>query len=122
MCPKRVFVENIRKLTLENTQPHAYPFQESQLGRVQIGLSYVADEIPWEIHHHVTQTFRVESGQGRLEYQQNGKVQWEPLEDGSFAVVPQGVPHRIVNMGGPNSPLKLNANYIKDFSDKKWIH
>ena len=123
-CCSKVFTGNIEQLTLLNEEQQYFRYQEGRYGRLQIGLSSITTEIPWETHEFITQFIRVEAGEGLLEYvepktRRNVQVK---LEDGMSAVIPQSVPHRIVNTLGPQRPLKLYGIYAKDSNTREWIH
>ena len=110
-------MSNIEQDTLRNTKELDLVFSETNVGpRLQIGLSSVETEIPWETHHTLTQFFRVEEGTGILYV---GPRSWD-LSDGVAAIVPQGYPHRIINTGP--KPLKLYSVYAKDSAIKTWDH
>ncbi len=123
-CCTKVFTGNIRQLTLLNEEQQVFQYQEGPYGRIQIGLSSINTEIPWETHKFITQCIRVEAGKGILEYMDphRRKMITVKLEDGITAVIPQNVPHRITNTQGYNKPLKLYGIYSKDSDTREWLH
>lgn len=123
ICGARIFFDDIEQGTLKNDKPMDLVFKESgDAPRLQVGYQSVLWDIPWETHRYVTQFFRVERGQGKLEIQTPGSpdVETYMLHDGSAAIIPTGYPHHIVNMGP--EPLKLYSIYAKNSDFPDWIH
>lgn len=122
-CGARIFFDDIEQSTLKNDKPMDLVFKESgDAPRLQVGYQSVLWDIPWETHRYVTQFFRVEKGEGKLEIQMPGTptVETYMLHDGSAAIIPTGYPHHIVNMGP--EPLKLYSIYAKNSDFPDWIH
>ncbi len=63
------------------------------------------EDIGEEIHQHVDQFFRIESGRGRVVL--NDEV--TEVSDGFAIVVPAGTKHNLINIG--DTPLKLYTIY-----------
>ena len=102
-----VFVDDIEKLTLENTDYRRviYTADHSQLVLMSIP---VGEDIELEIHN-VDQFFRIEQGFGELQIFDKNKKRLYSIQDRTGMVVPSGTYHRIVNVG--NVPLKLYSIY-----------
>ena len=104
-----VFVDDIEKLTLENTDYRRVIFttDKSQLVLMSIPAK---EDIEMEVHD-VDQFFRIEQGYGELQIgkKQIGKNQKYPIKDKTAMVIPAGTFHRVVNVG--NIPLKLYSIY-----------
>jgi len=98
------YVDNIEKLTLENTnfRKVLYTAKNSQL--VLMSLK-PGEEIGEEIHT-LDQFLRIEKGTGKAVL--NG-VEHE-ISDGSAVVVPAGMPHNFINIS-PDAELKLYTIY-----------
>jgi mannose-6-phosphate isomerase-like protein (cupin superfamily) len=86
------FVQNIEKLTLENSnfRKVLYTGKHSQLVLMSLAPN---EDIGMEVHEENDQFFRFESGTGKViidgnEYQ---------VSDGSAVVVPAGAQHNIIN-------------------------
>ena len=126
LCRAKVYFDDIERATRKNAKPLDLVFDEptdNPLGaRLQVGLSSVIKDIPWESHEHVTQFFRVESGKGIFKIVIDGKMQTYPLHDGSAAIIPSGHYHYIQNTSTDGTPLKLYSIYAKDTDMKEWIH
>jgi mannose-6-phosphate isomerase-like protein (cupin superfamily) len=113
---KEPYVDHIESRTLQNSVQFVPVYQEGPMGRLQVAIMSVRDEVPRETHAHVTQFIRVESGRGRLETDQGTWL----LGPGEAAVIGAGIAHRIVNEGA--EPLKLYTLYAKDASAPAWKH
>lgn len=98
------YVENIEKLSLENTnfRKVLYTAPNSQL----VLMSLQPKEDIGEEVHELDQFLRIESGIGKAILDD---VEHE-LEDGSAIVVPAGTKHNIINTS-ESEPLKLYTVY-----------
>lgn len=98
------FVQNIEELSVNNTDFRRvlYTAKHSQL--VIMSLQ-PGEEIGMEVHDHLDQFLRVESGTGEAIL--DGVH--HPIRDGFAVVVPAGADHNIVNTG--SEPLKLYTLY-----------
>ncbi len=97
------FVDNIEKLTLDNSDYRRvlYTAKNSQL--VLMCLQ-AGEEIGEEVHH-LDQFLRFESGQGKVyidDVEHN-------VDDGFAVIIPAGTKHNVVNTG--LEPLKLYSVY-----------
>ena len=99
------YLENIEKLTLENSDFRRvlYTAPHSQL--VLMCLK-PGEDIGAEVHEDTDQFLRIEQGTGEAVL--NGER--TPLEDGSAVVVPAGVEHNIINTSD-TEPMKLYTLY-----------
>lgn len=98
-----VFVDDIEKLTLDNTDYRRVIFTTNKSQLVLMSIP-VGEDIELEVHN-VDQFFRIEQGFGEL---QIGNKKYS-IQDGTAMVVPAGTYHRVVNVG--NIPLKLYSIY-----------
>lgn len=98
------FVGNIEQLTLENSffRKVLYTGKHAQL--VLMCLQ-VDEEIGMEVHEHVDQFFRIESGEGVVLI--DGEK--SSVSDGDAFIVPAGSEHNVINVGG--NELKLYTVY-----------
>ncbi|HYC58457.1 MAG TPA: cupin domain-containing protein [Thermoanaerobaculia bacterium] len=98
------FVDNIEKLTLENSSFRRVLYTGSQMQLVLMTLE-PGEEIGEEVHDDRDQFFRVEQG--------NGKVyidgQATDVEDDFAIIVPAGARHNVKNTG--SEPLKVYTLY-----------
>lgn len=95
---------NIEKDTLENNNFRRVVWTGAHMQVVLMTLN-PGEEIGKEVHPHVDQFFRVESGFGTAVL---GDKDYN-LADGSALVVPSGLEHNIINSG--SDPLKLYTIY-----------
>jgi len=98
------FVDNIEKLTVENTEFRRVLYTGHNLQLVLMTLP-PGVEIGEEVHDDRDQFFRVEEGEGAV---------WiddvrTPIKDDDAIIVPQGARHNVVNTG--SGPLKLYTVY-----------
>jgi len=98
------FVDNIEKLTLENSNFRRVLYTGAQMQLVLMTLK-PGEEIGEEVHEDRDQFFRVEQG--------NGKVyidgQATDVEDDFAIIVPAGARHNVKNTG--SEPLKVYTLY-----------
>jgi mannose-6-phosphate isomerase-like protein (cupin superfamily) len=98
------FVDNIEKLTVENTDFRRVLYTGHNIQLVLMTLK-PGEEIGEEVHDDRDQFFRVEEGEGEV---------WiddvrTPIKDDDAIIVPQGAKHNVVNTG--SAPLKLYTVY-----------
>ncbi|MFA5411794.1 MAG: cupin domain-containing protein [Candidatus Micrarchaeia archaeon] len=98
------YVANIEKLTETNADFRRvlYTGKHSQLVLMSLRPG---EEIGMEVHPHIDQFFRFESGEGEV-YIDGVK---HKVTDGDCAIVPAGAQHNVVNTG--NAELKLYTIY-----------
>jgi mannose-6-phosphate isomerase-like protein (cupin superfamily) len=78
--------------------------------QMQLVLMSVRDQVPREIHHHLTQFIRVEAGQGlAILEMKDGEILRIELDPNIAVVVPPETYHTIVNTG--KEDLKLYTLY-----------
>ncbi len=84
--------------------------------RLQIGVFTLApgSSFPAEIHKHVTQYIRVESGRGEIRIRDKAYK----IETGDSFIVPSGTIHSIHATG----TLRLSTIYAKDSNAETWVH
>jgi len=115
---RRIFVDDIARLTLENEEYGPVVIYNDPSGHDQITLMAVkpGKKIPREIHEDLTQFIRIEQGRAKVTTDSDEPVL---LTAGSGLVVPAGTYHEVKSLG-PQT-LKLYSIYSKDKS-KKWEH
>jgi mannose-6-phosphate isomerase-like protein (cupin superfamily) len=104
------WVENIEELTKDNTNFRTVirTGEHSQLTVMSIPPG---GEVGWEAHGHLDQFLRIEQGSARIDFGQSSEAVDESheVEDDWALVVPAGVWHNVVNIGGTD--LKLYSIY-----------
>jgi len=101
---KKGFVDNIEKLTLENTYFRRVLYTAKQLQLVLMTLK-PGEEIGEEVHDDRDQFFRVEAGTGEI-WIDGART---PVSADMAMIVPAGAKHNVKNTG--NEPLKLYTIY-----------
>ena len=101
---KKGFVDNIEKLTEENTDFRRVLYTGQNLQLVLMSIA-PGEEIGAEVHEDRDQFFRVEGGEGEISI--DGVVHKVKADDG--IIVPAGAHHNVVSVG--NEPLKLYTIY-----------
>lgn len=98
------FVDNIEKLTKENTyfRRVLYTGKHSQLVLMSLNPG---EEIGMETHDNVDQFFRIDEGAGEVTIDGEKTV----ISDGSAVIVPAGSQHNVINTG--TTDLKLYTVY-----------
>ena len=98
------FVDNIEKLTLENSDFRRVLYTGKQLQLVLMTLA-PGEEIGEEVHEDHDQFLRVEAGAGEVWIDGNRS----PIKDDDAIIVPAGARHNVVNTG--DTPLQLYTLY-----------
>ena len=98
------FVDNIEKLTVENTDFRRVLYTGKYLQFVLMTLA-PGEEIGEEVHEDRDQFFRLEAGAGEVWIDGNRSQ----VEDDDAIIVPAGARHNVVNTG--NAPLQLYTLY-----------
>ena len=100
----KYYFGNIEKDTLENDNFRRVVFTGAHSQLVFMSLP-VGCDIGEEVHPHVDQFFRIESGVGKV------VIDGEEMElgDGVAVVVPAGAKHNFINTG--DTPLKIYTIY-----------
>ncbi|MEJ2410872.1 MAG: cupin domain-containing protein [Novosphingobium sp.] len=101
---KKGFVDDIEKLTEENTDFRRVLYTGENLQLVVMSIE-PGDEIGAEVHLEIDQFFRIEAGEGEVSI--DGVVHEVKADDG--IVVPAGALHNVVSTG--KEPLKLYTIY-----------
>lgn len=99
------FLQNIEKLTIDNTnfRKVLYTGQHAQL----VLMSLESNEaIGTEVHAIVDQFFRVETGEGKVLMNGEERV----VKDGDAFIIPAGTEHNVINTSS-DKPLKLYTIY-----------
>lgn len=110
------YVSNIEDLTLknENFREVLYTGAYSQL----VVMSLLpGEDIGMEVHDHVDQFFRVESGEGKIIIDGHESN----IEDGTAIVVPAGSEHNLINTSDKEE-LKLYTIYSPANHPEGTIH
>jgi mannose-6-phosphate isomerase-like protein (cupin superfamily) len=100
----RGFVDDIEKLTVENTDFRRVLYTGKYLQLVLMTLQ-PGEEIGAEVHEDHDQFFRVEEGSGTVEIDGTRHA----IEDDDAIVVPAGARHNVINTG--KAALKLYTLY-----------
>ena len=98
------FVDNIEKLTLENSDFRRVLYTGKQLQLVLMTLA-PGEEIGEEVHEDHDQFLRVEAGAGEVWIDGNRS----PIKDDDAIIVPAGARHNVVNTR--DTPLQLYTLY-----------
>ena len=98
------FVDNIEKLTVENTDFRRVLYTGHNIQLVLMTLK-AGEEIGAEVHEDRDQFFRVEAGKGEVLI--DGVR--TPIEDDDAIIVPAGARHNVKNTG--KEPLQLYTLY-----------
>ena len=98
------FLTNIEEDTLQNDNFRKVIYTASHSQLVLMTLQ-PGENIGEEVHDHVDQFFRIESGIGKVVL--NGE-EFE-ISGGSAVVIPAGTLHNVINIG--SEPLKLYTIY-----------
>lgn len=106
---KKIYHKNIENATMKNENYRNVVYTVP--GSMQLVLMSLApgEDIPREIHPHVTQFVRVESGEGELTIDYPEEKTTYKIKDGSAVVIPMGLYHYFKNTG--DSDLKLYSIY-----------
>jgi mannose-6-phosphate isomerase-like protein (cupin superfamily) len=110
------FVDNIEKLSLDNTNFRHVIYTAQHLQLVLMHLN-PNEEIGMEIHETTDQFFRVEKGEGKVIIGGEEHL----LHDGDAIVVPAGTEHNVINTSSQN-PLKLYTIYAPAHHKDGIIH
>lgn len=102
---KKGFAGPIEKLTLKNSyfRRVLYTGRHSQLVLMTLKPG---EEIGAEVHDHIDQFFRFESGSGKVEISHKA----HKVKDGDAVIVPAGALHNVINTS-KTAPLKLYTIY-----------
>ena len=101
------YTADIEKETLRNKNYRKVIFTANKMQLVLMSLK-PKEDIPMEVHPHIDQFIRIESGQAEVTV--NGRK--HKLKDNGVIIVPLGSKHRVVNTS-PSKTLKLYTIYAK---------
>lgn len=113
------FVGSIEDLTIENSFFRKVLFTGKHLQLVVMSLK-PGEGIGKEVHHHVDQFFRIETGEGKLVIGEDEKEAY-PLQDGDALVIPAGVLHNILNTS-TTEPLQIYTLYSPPNHPAETVH
>jgi mannose-6-phosphate isomerase-like protein (cupin superfamily) len=108
MSCRSVIHDNIELLTLQNNYFRKVISTSPQMQVVLMSLK-PGEEIGSEVHHGVTQFFRIEKGSGTFHIDYGNGPMSSVIRDGSFMFVPAGSQHNVINTG--DTPMKLYTIY-----------
>lgn len=104
------WLDDLTQTTLDNTnfRTVVYTGEHTQLTLMRLGPG---EEIGWESHHNLDQFLRLEQGTARVEFgrSQDAVDETHEVEDDWAFIVPAGVWHNVVNVGGDD--VKLYSLY-----------
>jgi mannose-6-phosphate isomerase-like protein (cupin superfamily) len=95
---------NIEKMTLDNNKYRKFIYTDKNIQMVLMNIPPGA-EIGREKHSHNTQFFRVEAGQGKVQFDDKYRL----VKDGDYIIVPANTYHNVINTG--DNDLKLYTIY-----------
>lgn len=110
------FINNIEKLTLENSNFRTVIYTAKNMQLVLMSLE-PNQEIGLEVHDTSDQFFRFESGEGKVVIDGVETT----IKDGSAVIIPCGAKHNIINTS-PDKPLKCYTIYAGPHHKDKTIH
>jgi mannose-6-phosphate isomerase-like protein (cupin superfamily) len=115
------WVGNIEEATLNNTNFRTVLFTGSTMQLTVMHLE-PGEEIGVEMHDHLDQFLRVESGKATVTLgPSKGEVsEVHQLEDDWIVIVPGGTWHNVVNAG--DAPLKLYSLYAPPEHPDRTVH
>ena len=102
-----IFIDDIEKLTLENTDYRRVIFTSDYSQLVLMSIP-VGEDIELENHPYVDQFFRIEQGDGEIRIGLDQDQRYS-IKDRTGIVVPHNTYHRVINTG--SIPLKLYSVY-----------
>jgi mannose-6-phosphate isomerase-like protein (cupin superfamily) len=104
------WVENIEELTKDNTNFRTV-IRTGEHSQLTVMSIRPGGEVGWEAHDHLDQFLRIEQGSARIDFGQSSEAVDESheVEDDWALIVPAGVWHNVVNIGGTD--LKLYSIY-----------
>ena len=107
---KIAWVANVEQATVENSDFRRVLFTGAHLQLTVMSLS-AGESIGWEMHEHLDQFLRIESGSATLRLGRAGDAVDEEheLSDDWAIVVPGGTWHDVINTG--DGPLQLYSIY-----------
>jgi mannose-6-phosphate isomerase-like protein (cupin superfamily) len=113
--------ENIEEATLENTNFRTVLFtgEHTQLTVMRLGPG---EDIGREVHDHLDQFIRIESGSARVELgpSENEIAETHEAEDDWAFIIPAGTWHNVVNTGAGD--LKLYSLYSPPEHPANTVH
>ena len=115
------WVGDIEAVTLENTDFRRVLFTRRHLQLTVMSLA-PGETVGWEMHDHLDQFLRIETGQGRLRL---GRTEDEVAEEHEVGddwamIIPAGTWHDVVNEG--DAELKLYSLYAPPEHEPDTVH
>ena len=110
------YVDKINRITADNDNFRQVLFTTG-LSQLVVMCLNVGEEIGTEVHNHIDQFIRVESGEGRAVLD----GQSHELKPGYAVVVPAGVEHNVINTS-EEKELKLYTIYTPPEHPEGTIH
>ena len=111
----KIFHGNIEELAEQNKNFREVLFT-GQFSQLVVMSLKSGEDIGEEIHHHVDQFFRIESGEGKVIIDNQEYL----LKDGMAIIVPAGCQHNIINIG--EDDLRLYTIYSPANHPEGTIH
>jgi len=104
------WLADIEAATLENTDFRRVLFTRSHLQLTVMSIP-AGESVGWEMHDHLDQFLRIESGRGSLKLgrAEDDVAETYAVEDDWAMIIPAGTWHDVVNDG--DAPLQLYSLY-----------
>jgi mannose-6-phosphate isomerase-like protein (cupin superfamily) len=104
------WVDNVEHVTVANTNFRTVLFTGTHIQLTVMSLA-VGEDIGWEMHDHLDQFLRIESGSGVLKLgpTEDAATEEHLVSDDWAMIIPAGTWHDVVNTG--DSELKLYSIY-----------
>ena len=104
------WLADIEATTLENTDFRRVLFTRSHLQLTVMSIP-VGESVGWEMHDHLDQFLRIESGSATLKLgrAEDDVAETFPVSDDWAMIIPAGTWHDVVNEG--DAPLQLYSLY-----------
>jgi mannose-6-phosphate isomerase-like protein (cupin superfamily) len=104
------WIDNVENVTVANTTFRTVLFTGTHVQLTVMSLA-VGEDIGWEMHDHLDQFLRIESGSGvlKLGATEDAVTEEHPVSDDWAMIIPAGTWHDVVNTG--DTELKLYSIY-----------
>ena len=107
----KIFCKDIENITLKNKNYRKVAYTHDKGMQFVLMSIRPGEEIGMEIHQHIDQFIRIESGMGELHIKKNNKIKKYKLKDGIGFIIPSKTYHNVLCTG--KEDLKLYTIYSK---------